>query len=88
MRLQAFTVRDAAVEAFLPPFFVRGIGEALRSFKAACMDQQHMFHRNIADYSLFAVGYFDDGKGVFEPLPVPELVTTALDICKSTDVVD
>lgn len=83
MRLAAFSVYDGAVKAYLPPFFVRSRGEAIRSFTEACSDEKHQFFRHSGDYQLYFVGEFDDGLGQFvEPGDGwcgPEFVITALD---------
>jgi len=66
MRLQAFSVFDKAVGAFLPPFYVRSRGEALRGFSQAVNDEKHDFNRHAADFSLMFLGEFDDQSGVFQ----------------------
>lgn len=65
MKTLIFSVYDKAVGAFLPPFYVRSRGEALRSFSEACNDGKHNFNRHAADYSLMFLGYFDDTSGMF-----------------------
>nr|QJB19096.1 MAG: nonstructural protein [Microvirus sp.]QJB19319.1 MAG: nonstructural protein [Microvirus sp.] len=73
MKLLAFSVRDEKVEAFLPPFFCRSKGEAIRSFTQAVDNPEHAFARNLPDFVLFEVGAFDDVAGTFsfqEPLRV------------------
>lgn len=65
MRLQVFSVRDNAVGAFLPPFYVRARGEAVRSFMEAVGDPQHQFAKNPDDYVMYFLGEFDDNAGMF-----------------------
>lgn len=67
MKLYAYCVRDAAVETFLPPFFVRHTGEAFRSFVDACRDKDHQFYKHASDYVLFRCGSWDDASGMFNP---------------------
>lgn len=75
MILLAMSVRDQAVESFMPPFFVRHTGEALRSFSDACQDQSHQFSKHASHYVLYAVGSFDDASGLFSPKEPVRLVS-------------
>lgn len=63
MIMKVYAVRDAAVSAFLQPFFGRSDAEAARSFGDACGDAKHQFATHLSDYSLFALGEFDDASG-------------------------
>lgn len=78
MKLGIYSVRDGAVDAFLPPFTCRTDGEAKRMFVAACLDP-NKFEGNLADYALFRLGVFDDGSGGLVTLSSPEMVLTALE---------
>lgn len=77
MKLKAYSVRDGAVEAFLPPFFARTDGEAKRSFIQACrtgsMKNMEVY------YSLFHLGYFDDNQGTMDNGSQPVLLMTGLE---------
>lgn len=64
MILEVYSVMDKAVKAFLPPFFVRSKGEAIRSFSDACNDGKHQFAVHSADYLLVYLGTFDDSNGL------------------------
>lgn len=71
----AFSVYDKKVGAFMPPFFVRSRGEAIRSFGDACNGAQAPFGRHGEDFALFQLGHFDDATGLFtsaksEPTPI------------------
>lgn len=66
MKLQCFSVLDQVAMAFLPPFFGRSKGEAIRSFTDAILDQNHMFSKHRSDFVLFWIGEFDDASGKFE----------------------
>lgn len=84
MRLEAYSVFDKAVGAFLPPIFVRSRGEVLRTFDAACNDGSHQFARNVSDYTLFFLGYFNDSAGEFEiDGQGPIKVVSALEVRKT-----
>lgn len=80
MKLMVFSVRDAAVGAFMQPFFARSKGEAIRSFMMAAQDEKHDFFRNGSDYVLFQLGFFDDVSGELEYSPeFPEKILSALE---------
>lgn len=80
MILPAFSVRDAAVGAFLPPFFCRSKGEAIRSFAEAVANPEHQFSKHAGDYALFYVGSFDDHSGVLDIPSGPERIIGALEV--------
>jgi len=67
MIFKAFSVRDQAVEAFLPLFLVRSRGEAIRSFSQAVLDPNHQFAKHKSDFVLFELGEWDDVAGLFAP---------------------
>lgn len=79
MKLEVFSVMDAAVGAFMQPFFCRSRGEAIRSFSEACNDPKTGFHKNAADYTLFSVGSWDDGSATFDCAP-PVRIVSALEV--------
>ncbi|UDN67481.1 nonstructural protein [robinz microvirus RP_30] len=65
MMLDVFSVLDTAVSAFLPPFFARSKGEAIRSFTEASNDSSHQFAKHASDYVLYRLGAWDDHSGMF-----------------------
>jgi len=65
MKMLVCSVRDGAVMAFLPPFFTRSKGEAVRSFMEACNNREHQFNKHAHDYVLYHLGEFDDHSGMF-----------------------
>lgn len=80
MKMYAFSVFDGAVNAFLPVFFARSKGEAIRSFTTAVGDDTHQFAKHRTDYSLFQVGEFDDLSGLLSGPVVPERVLSASEV--------
>lgn len=83
MIMQMFTVYDKKVGAFLPPFFARSEGEALRSFMDACQDGSHQFCKHAEDFALMRVGEFDDSSGlVVSKAGGPEMVIQAFECVK------
>lgn len=79
MIMQGFSVFDKAVGAYLPLFFARSKGEAIRSFAAVVQKPDHQFYNNKSDYTLFFVGSWDDQSGLFSPVE-PSRVISAMEI--------
>lgn len=79
MILHVYSVYDHAVSAFMTPFFARARGEAMRSFSEACNNGEHQFAKHASDYTLFALGEWDDASGAFSALPAPTRVISALE---------
>lgn len=65
MKVQVYCVFDNAVLAYNVPFYARHIGEAVRSFKDLAHDPQSNVARHPTDFSLFALGEYDDATGLF-----------------------
>lgn len=80
MILRIFTVYDAAVNAFMTPFFARSKGEAIRSFTQAVNDEKSQFNANPSDYGLWYLGDFDDDSGSVTPPNAPEKVIQAIEV--------
>lgn len=83
---EMYSVFDGAVRAFLPPFFVRSRGEALRSFTEACNDGKHQFAKHSADYTMFFLGGFDDSSGTFDCPATPVRVVAAQECIVDEDL--
>ncbi len=64
MKLFACAIRDKQVEAFLPVFFVRAKGEALRHFMDLMEDKNARFAKHSGDYDLYLLFEFDDTTGI------------------------
>lgn len=58
-----FSIYDEKARAFLPPFFMAAIGQAVRAFGDCVNSKDHQFGAHPGDYSLFEIGEFDDSKG-------------------------
>lgn len=78
MIMFGFSVHDKAVGAFLPLFFARSKGEAIRSFSSALKDEKHQFRSSPGDYCLYKICEFDDNSGIVTS-DTPERVLTALE---------
>lgn len=79
MQHEVFTVYDQKAEAYLPPFYFTTIGQALRAFADTVNDPTHAFFKHPEDYTLFHLGYYDDGNAKFDPLVTPSSMGTALE---------
>ncbi|AXL14682.1 nonstructural protein [Microviridae sp.] len=79
-----FTVRDAKAEAYMSPFYMKTRGEALRAFMDTVGNPDHLFSKHPEDYSLYALGAFDDSNGTFSLLQEPEFMGSAVDLVKPT----
>lgn len=85
MKLEVFTVSDAAVGAFLPPFFARSRGEAIRMFQDSVADPKSQFGVHAKDYSLYFIGTWSDENGLFSPVDVPDRIAGALDFVSRSE---
>ncbi len=65
MLLKCFTIYDSKTECYLPPFFQRSTGEAVRIFQDLSVDMDTSIGRHPADYTLFEIGAFDDQTAKF-----------------------
>lgn len=64
--LKAYAIHDNKTEAYLKPFFCVTPGEAIRIFSDAVNDQNSMFYRHPADFTLFEVGTYNDEHGLLD----------------------
>ncbi len=67
MILKIFTIYDEKAKAYLPPFFLPESGMAIRTFKDCINSKEHQFAKNPDDYTLFALGFFNDASASMEP---------------------
>ena len=74
MKYLLISIQDRAVGAFQPVGNVRAEGEALRVFHDLIADPQSPQHKHADDYDLYLIGYFDDQRGILEPLEHPKKI--------------
>lgn len=74
-----FSVHDASAEAYLPPFHFPNRGQAIRTFIDTCNDAQSLFNKHPKDFTLFALGEFDDENASFNLYKTPEPIGKAID---------
>ena len=84
MKLEVFSVHDAAVGAFLPPFFARSRGEAIRTFEDAARDTNR-FGTHSKDFALYFIGTWSDENGLFSGVDIPDRIAGALDFAGRSD---
>jgi len=67
MKLTVCAVRDRAIDTYANPFFVRALGEAIRSFtdevNRAAQDNQ--LYQHPEDFDLYELGIYDNEDGTF-----------------------
>ena len=71
-------VKDGALGAFLPPFFVPSIGVAVRHFGDEVHNKESPMFAHPEDYELYHLGQFDDA-GIFDIFPQPVRLARGLD---------
>ncbi len=79
MQTIIFTVYDDKAEAYLSPFFLNSIGEAIRAFSELANDENHAFCKYPADFTLFEIGVFDNCSCSIESLPTPHAIGKAIE---------
>lgn len=89
MKLVMCSIRDSKVGAFMRPFFVRSVGEAIRVFSDDVngKDAESVLRAHPEDFSLWHFGDFDDTvEPHLQALPSPVVLVKAVDV-KVPDVV-
>lgn len=80
-------VKDAKLEAFLPPFTAPARGVAQRMFSDAVNNADSPFSKHPEDFALYFVGVFDDATGHLHDMDRdPELMVRASDVKGNGDV--
>lgn len=64
--MKIYTVHDGKAEAFLQPFYALTDGAAIRSF-TDLLEQNDMFKKYPQDFTLFALGVYEETSGVITP---------------------
>lgn len=87
MILKIFSIRDAAAEAFFPPFFMATRGMAMREFETACKNTESNIGRYPSQFNLYELGEFDDAVGTIDVHPEPHLVIQGLSMAPKLEKV-
>lgn len=75
--MKIFTVHDARAEAYLPPFYMRTKGEAIRAFETTVKDTNSQFNKYPQDYTLVELGEFDESTADIKLLDKPTILENA-----------
>jgi hypothetical protein len=69
MLLKAYTLFDSKTECYVPPFYAKAKGDAIRQITQVVNDKsaKQDFAKYPEDFTLFEIGIFDDSTGQFEP---------------------
>ncbi|AXL14743.1 nonstructural protein [Microviridae sp.] len=76
--MKLFSIYDSKAQAFLTPFFSKNDATAIRDFAHAANQESHSFHRNAGDYTLVALGEWDEQEGIVDLYEAHENLGTAL----------
>lgn len=72
---QVYALRDRKADVFGRPVFVANVGSLIRELTDAVSGGgQDTLARHPGDFALYRLGAFDDVKGTFEVLPLPDFV--------------
>jgi hypothetical protein len=61
-----YVVYDSKAEAYLPPFFMKSKGEALRAIEEECLNPKSNFNKYAADFTFFEIGQWDELTSQFD----------------------
>lgn len=86
MKMKVYTIFDSKVAAYNFPFTMRSNGEALRAFADMANDTSSRVGQHPEDYVLFAVGEFDDERGILTPLVPHETLGKAVELVRFDSV--
>lgn len=78
--MKIYSVRDDAAAAYLPPFYARQNGEAIRMFQNSLSDSQSNFAKWPDQFVLFELGEFNEDTGQITTLPAPKSLGNGLDL--------
>jgi len=79
MKQQLYAILDEKAALYLPPFTSQNDNTAIREFSAAIGQEGHKFNTHSEDFSLWALGSFDQETGAIQPND-PKIVTNALTV--------
>ncbi len=66
--MNIYSVYDAKADAYLLPFFFKQDAMAIRVFSDLINQDKHQFSLHPGDYTLFAIGTFDETTGKIEDI--------------------
>jgi len=74
MRTRVYSLRDRKAAVFGRPVFTASFGSLVRELTDAVREGQDMLGKHPGDFELYELGWFDDEKGTFDLLKLPDLV--------------
>lgn len=80
MMTKVFAIYDCKVEAFMAPFMMQAVGQAIRAVQDAASDPKTQFHKHPADFTLFHIANFNEATGEYENLQAKANLGTILEI--------
>lgn len=80
--MKIFAILDKKAGAYMEPFFFPNKGLALRAFEEFVNSEKSTAFKYPADFSIWAIGEYDEKLGVITSLPKPEHVDEALNVLK------
>lgn len=83
MILKIYTVYDAGVKAYMPPFTMRHSGEATRAFRESVNDPKSNLAKYPSDFTLFEIGSYDDSSAKIDVLSTPVSLGVAVEFLDS-----
>jgi len=86
MQVKMFAVWDDKAKAYLHPFCYPVVAQAVRAFAQSVNDRASLLCTHAEDFTLFVVADFDDSTGVVRPLDHIELVVSALQVRKASQI--
>lgn len=88
MKLEVFTLFDAATKLYGHPFYSVSAGDACRSFQAACADPNSKLSKFPKDFALFHIATYDDASAQFDPVIPPRHLMSAHECVRSVSEVN
>lgn len=86
MMMKIVTIYDKKAEAYALPMFFQSLGQAERSFGDIINDKQQPIGQHPADYIMFAIGEWDELKGVISVFAVQINVAEGIHLLKKEKI--
>ena len=85
MILICATIYDTAAEAYMRPFFVPAVGQAMRAFSDEINNPQSELHKHPEDYSIWHMGTYNDVTGEMVSSEKPVHLASAVALIKVSE---
>jgi len=79
MNTKIFSIYDEASQAYMMPFFSPQNASAIRAVVTQLKDPNSMLAQHPEDFTLYAIGHYDDQLGVLSTMIPTELVGKLID---------